>query len=61
MQGVDIKIQQAADFVKPSYSAVLTVPLTPPRRAGEYKGYWQMKSDAGVLFGSKVWVDVVVR
>lgn len=61
MKGVDIKIQQEADFTKPGQPHTFVVPMTPSVRPGEYRGYWQMKSDAGVFFGSKVWVDVVVN
>jgi hypothetical protein len=61
MQGNDIKILHENDFTKPGHSQNFVLQLTPPIRAGEYKGYWQMKGDDGQWFGSLVWVDIVVK
>lgn len=61
MRSVDVKIELETDFTKPGTSHTFVVPMFPPARAAEYKGYWQMKNDAGISFGSKVWVDVVVH
>jgi len=35
--------------------------LTAPSKAGTYQGYWQMKSDTGAFFGTRVWVKIVVQ
>jgi hypothetical protein len=61
MGGKDIVISKDADFTDPGHSQTFLVKLTAPDTAGEYKGYWQMKNATGVEFGSRVWVDIVVK
>lgn len=61
MQGNDIKIDLEKEFTKPGHTQNFIVQLTPPIRAGEYKGFWQMKNDSGVWFGSLVWVDIIIK
>ncbi len=59
--GLDVKIVYSADFTKPNHTQSFVVPMNAPRAAGEYKGFWQMKNDAGVWFGSLVSVDIIVQ
>jgi Ig-like domain from next to BRCA1 gene len=61
MEGKDILISKDSDFTDPGHSQTFIVKLTAPATAGEYKGYWQMKNATGVEFGSRVWVDIVVK
>lgn len=61
MGGKDILISKDADFTAPGHSQAFNVKLTAPATAGEYKGFWQMKNAAGTAFGSRVWVDIVVK
>jgi len=61
MGGKDIVLSKSADFTDPGNSNTFIVPLQAPATAGEYKGYWQMKNATGTAFGSRVWVDIVVK
>ncbi len=64
MQGEDVvltKNMSATNFTAPGHSQAFVIPMQAPRAPGEYKGFWQMKSDAGVWFGSLVWVDIIVN
>jgi len=53
-------------FVHPGETVDLSVNLVAPQKAGEYQGYWQMRDDGGVLFGTglqqndSLWVDIIV-
>jgi hypothetical protein len=59
--GKDIKIVQDADVTNPGHSQTFIVHLAAPKTPGEYKGFWQMKDDTGVWFGSLVSVDIIVQ
>ena len=61
MGGKDIVLSKDADFTDPGHSQTFIVKLQAPATAGEYKGYWQMKNATGTAFGSRVWVDIVVK
>lgn len=61
MGGKDIIISKEEDFTDPGHSQTFIVKLTAPATAGEYKGYWRMKNNQGTPFGSRVWVDIVVK
>jgi Ig-like domain from next to BRCA1 gene len=61
MGGKDIVLSKDADFTDPGHSQTFIVKLQAPATAGTYKGYWQMKNATGVEFGSRVWVDIVVK
>ena len=61
MQGSDIKIITQDQFTAPGHSQAFVAHLITPKQTGEYKGFWQMKDDKGVWFGSLVWVDIVVQ
>jgi hypothetical protein len=60
MSGEDIKIVSEEQFTEPGHSQAFIVHLAAPKAKGEYKGYWQMKSDTGEWFGALVWVDIIV-
>ena len=60
MSGEDIKIVNEDQFTKPGHSQAFIVHLQAPKPKGEYKGFWQMKSDTGEWFGALVWVDIIV-
>ncbi len=38
----------------------LSVTLVAPAVAGTYRGYWQLRASNGTMFGTKVYVDIVV-
>jgi hypothetical protein len=59
--GKDVPISRSVDFVTPGHIHSFTVNLEAPRRAGEYRGCWQMKNDIGTQFGARVCVDIVVK
>ncbi len=61
MGGKDIVLSKSTDFTDAGHSQTFIVKLTAPAAAGEYKGFWQMKNATGVQFGSRVWVDIVVK
>jgi hypothetical protein len=61
MGGTDIKIVKTADFTDPGHSQAFKVTMEAPKAPGDYAGYWQMKTDAGVWFGSLVSVKIVVQ
>ncbi len=61
MGGKNILISQKQDFIAPGKGQAFNVPMVAPKTAGTYKGYWQMKDDKGNLFGSRVWVSIVVK
>jgi hypothetical protein len=61
MGGKDIVLSKDADFTDPGHSQTFIIKLQAPASAGEYKGYWQMKNAKGTPFGSRVWVDIVVK
>ncbi len=60
MSGDDVKIVSGDQFTDPGHSQAFIVHLQAPKAKGEYKGFWQMKSDAGEWFGALVWVDIIV-
>lgn len=61
LSGNDIKIVNEVDFTKPGESQAFVVKLAAPKQAGEFIGYWQMKSDEGTWFGSLVSVYIIVE
>jgi hypothetical protein len=64
LQGEDVlltKKSASSDFTAPGHSQSFNIDMWTPGTAGEYKGYWQMKSDKGEWFGSLVWVDIIVH
>ena len=61
IQGYDILINSSDEFTDPNHSQSFIVKLTAPATAGEYKGFWKMKSDNGSYFGPLVYLDIVVK
>lgn len=61
MAGKDIVLSKSEDFTDPGHSQTFIIKLQAPASAGEYKGYWRMKNATGTAFGSRVWVDIVVK
>lgn len=59
--GYDITIKATDTVTEPGHSQSFVVKLTAPTAAGEYKAYWRMKDDAGNFFGSRVYLDIVVK
>jgi len=59
--GYDITIHTTDEFTKPGHSQSFIIKLTAPATAGEYKGYWKMKTDTGTYFGPRVYFDIVVK
>ena len=61
IEGYDIVLKTSDRVIKPNKSESFVIKLTAPTTAGEYKGYWKMKDDAGNYFGSLVFFDVIVK
>lgn len=59
MQGENVLITDA-DTTQPGHSQAFVIHMQAPRASGEYKGFWQMKSDSGQWFGSLVFVDIII-
>lgn len=55
-----IVIRQESEFTKPNAGQAFITHMVAPNQPGEYISYWQMMNDAGVRFGSKVFVDIIV-
>jgi hypothetical protein len=59
MSGPDA--QPLLGSVAPGATADISVSLTAPASAGNYRGYWRLRDGAGVLFGlstGSFWVDI---
>lgn len=61
IEGYDIVINNKDEITKPNHSQSFIVKLTAPTSAGEYKGYWKMKTDDGTYFGPLVYFDIIVK
>jgi len=61
LSGNNIVISKEGDFTKPGESQAFVVTLKAPNQVGEFVGYWQMRSDEGIWFGSLVSVDIIVE
>ncbi len=59
--GKEIVISRSVDFVLAGQIKTFTVQFEAPISAGHYKGFWQMRTPAGGSFGSRVWIDIVVK
>jgi hypothetical protein len=59
--GYDIVIKNSDEVTKPGHSQSFIVKLTAPSTAGEYKGYWKLKTDSGTAFGPLVFFDIIVK
>lgn len=61
LSGLDQKIINEDQFTAPGHSQAFVVHMVAPKNKGEYVGYWQMRTDEGVWFGSLVSVDIIVE
>jgi len=61
LNGYNIVINKNDEFTKPGHSQTFIVKLKAPDAAGEYKGYWKLRDDAGNYFGPLVYVWIVVQ
>jgi hypothetical protein len=61
IDGYDIVIKKKEEFTQPGHSQSFIVDLTAPTTAGEYKGYWKLKTDDGTFFGPLVYFVIIVK
>lgn len=63
LKGYNIVLKKDApeEYTAPQHSQTFIVKLTAPKAAGEYKGYWKMRDDAGNYFGPLVYVWITVK
>lgn len=47
--------------VQPGKSIDISADLRAPAKAGNYKGYWQMRTPQGTNFGQTIWVNIRVN
>jgi hypothetical protein len=59
--GYDIVIKKKEEFTAPGHSQSFIIKLTAPDTAGEYKGFWKLKTDDGTYFGPLVYFDIIVE
>jgi hypothetical protein len=60
LSGNNVTISKEEDFTEPGGSQAFVVTLKAPNQVGEFIGYWQMRNDAGIWFGSLVSVYITV-
>lgn len=58
---VNVKLQNAKDFVQPGATADIGVDLTAPLKVGKYTGTWRMQADNGEYFGDQLTVVIEVK
>lgn len=58
---MNLRLQNADDFVAPGETAELGVDLTAPLKVGEYTGTWRMQADNGEYFGQELTVVIEVK
>lgn len=61
MGGVNIVITKFDKATPPGHSNAFVVTLKSPKISAEYKGFWRMKNTAHNVFGSLVFVDIIVK
>jgi hypothetical protein len=61
LDGYDIEIERAKDFIDPGESVNFSLDLTAPLAKREYTACWRMKSDQGFYFGTFACVTIVVN
>lgn len=61
LAGYDIALKKnaAEEYTKPKHSQSFIVKLKAPNTAGQYKGYWKLRDDAGNYFGPLVYVWII--
>lgn len=58
---VNVRLQNAKDFVEPGATADIGVDLTAPLKVGQYTGTWRMQADNGEYFGQELTVVIEVK
>jgi hypothetical protein len=63
LKGYSVVLKKDApeEYTAPQHSQSFIVKLTAPKAAGEYKGYWKLRDDAGNYFGPLVSVWIIVK
>jgi Ig-like domain from next to BRCA1 gene len=63
LKGYSIVLKKDApdEYTAPQHSQTFIVKLVAPKAAGEYKGYWKLKDDAGNFFGPLVSLWIIVK
>jgi hypothetical protein len=61
MGGRDIEISNKVNFTLPGNNHTFTIFLQAPRSKGHFQGVWAMENYIGKAFGTRVWVDIVVK
>ncbi|MBI5963808.1 MAG: hypothetical protein HY863_10070 [Chloroflexi bacterium] len=63
LKGYSIVLKKSApeEYTEPQHSQTFVVKLEAPKTAGEYKGYWKLRDDAGNYFGPLVSVVITVK
>lgn len=62
LSGYDIPLRKNSpeEYTKKGHSQSFIVKLKAPNTAGQYKGYWKLRDDAGNYFGPLVYVWITV-
>lgn len=58
---VNLRLENAKDFVEPGATVDLGVDLTAPLKVGKYTGTWRMQADNGEYFGQELTVVIEVK
>lgn len=61
MNGNNIVITKSDRVTSPGNSNTFVLQLQAPAAGGEYKGFWRMKDPKGNVFGSLVYIDIIVK
>jgi hypothetical protein len=61
MAGADIKLTKFDKATAPAHTNSFVVWMKTPTTSGEYIGYWKMQTPAGVAFGQRFSVDIIVK
>ena len=61
LDGYDVAIKKASDFVEPGTNQTFCVNLTASLEPNEYIECWKMRGDNGAYFGTYACVDIVVE
>ncbi len=58
---VPLTISKTTGFVLVGQTKTFNVNFQAPRASGRYIGYWQMRDTTGGSFGSRVWIQIIVK
>jgi hypothetical protein len=61
MSAKDTQISNRVNFTLPGNIHTFTLNLVAPHGKGHYVGVWAVENGIGKAFGSRVWVDIVVK